>query len=189
MEESQGTVDQARSQAQEMAGQVTDKVREGASEAKEKAGEQVRQQVDNRSAQAGEQARAIGGAMRRTSSQLRDERQELPAKVLDAVADRAERLGSYLEQSGSDDLVGQVEDFARRQPLAIAAGGFVVGLVASRLLKASSASRYQRRSDASFAPYPRTDEPEWVTPRTQYIPPTSPVIDVPPASATAREGF
>ena len=190
MDESRGTVEQARAQAQEVAGQVTDKVREGASEAKSKAGEQVRQQVDSRSAQAGERARAVGDAMRRASGQLRDEQQEFPAKVLDAVAERAERVGSYLEQSQADDLLGQIEDFARRQPLAIGAGGFLVGLVASRLLKASSTSRYQRRSEAAFAPVPRTEEPEWVTPRTAYVPPTTPVLpDVPPASTTAREGF
>jgi hypothetical protein len=36
-----------------------------------------------------------------------------------------------------------VEDFARRNPWAVAAGGLVLGLAASRMLKASSSQRYR----------------------------------------------
>jgi hypothetical protein len=40
-------------------------------------------------------------------------------------------------------LLRDVEDFARRNPWAVAAGGFALGFVASRLLKASSSERYR----------------------------------------------
>jgi hypothetical protein len=46
-------------------------------------------------------------------------------------------------------MLHDVEDFGRRQPLALLAGGMVLGIVAARFLKASSSSRYQTRMAGS----------------------------------------
>jgi hypothetical protein len=64
-----------------------------------------------------------------------------PAKL----ADHAERVGSYLKESDADRLLGDAEDFGRRKPAAAAAIGIVVGLAASRFLKASSRAQHQSR--------------------------------------------
>ena len=64
----------------------------------------------------------------------------------------AERLGGYLSDSSADRILSDVEDFGRRQPLAVIGLGVAVGFVASRFLKASSRERYQGRfSSASGA--------------------------------------
>ena len=86
---------------------------------------------------------SIADAMRRTGEQLRNDGKDGPAKVTDQAAERAERLGGYLRDSDADRILGDVEAFARRQPWAVAAGGVVLGFVASRFLKASSSRRYQ----------------------------------------------
>jgi hypothetical protein len=46
-------------------------------------------------------------------------------------------------------MLRDVESYARRQPWIVAAGGFVVGMFASRFLKASSANGYARRTNGT----------------------------------------
>ena len=53
-----------------------------------------------------------------------------------------ERLGGYLERTSGDELLRDAEDFARQRPWTVAGLGLLVGLAASRFLKASSERRY-----------------------------------------------
>ena len=71
-------------------------VQEKAQELKAKAGERVRRELDTRSSEAGSQLQGTAAAMRRTTEQLRQEGKDGPAKAMEFVAERAERLGSYL---------------------------------------------------------------------------------------------
>jgi ElaB/YqjD/DUF883 family membrane-anchored ribosome-binding protein len=129
------TTDQAKEKAQEAAGQ-----------AKEKAGSQLRSQVDQRSTEAGHRVDGVVSDVRAVSDSLRQQGKDQPAKLAEQAADRAERLGSYLKESDADRILGDVEDFGRRQPWAVIAGGVALGLVASRFLKASSVDRYEKRT-------------------------------------------
>jgi hypothetical protein len=52
-------------------------------------------------------------------------------------------MGSYLTESDADRLLNDIEDFGRRQPMAVVGIGIAVGFAASRFLKASSRKRYQ----------------------------------------------
>jgi len=135
----QSTTEQAKEKVQETAQQVQDK----AQEMKGQAGDRVRQELDTRSTQAGSQLQFTADAMRRTGKQLRDEEKEGPAKVIDMVAERAERLGNYMTGAKADQIVRDIEDFARRQPWLVAVGGATLGFLASRFTKASSSRRYE----------------------------------------------
>ena len=135
----QSSADQAKEKVQETAQQVQEKARE----AKGQAGDRVRQELDTRSTQAGSQLKDSAEAMRRTGDQLRGEGKETPAKIATAVADRAERLGGYMSDVNADQMLRDVENFARRQPLLFALGGATLGFLAARFMKASSSSRYQ----------------------------------------------
>jgi hypothetical protein len=150
MSDTQSTTDQVRSDVQDAASQVQEKVKESAGQAKSQAGERVREQVDTRSTQAGEQVRSVAQAMRQSGEQLRGQQKEGAAKVVEGSAERAERLGSYLERANADEILQEVENFARRQPWVVAAGAFAVGLVAARFLKASSSRRYYESDAAQF---------------------------------------
>ena len=130
--------EQAKEQVQETAHQVADRAQEGMGQARE----QVRRQVDERSTQAGQQVRSAADDARSVAEQLRSEGKDQPARMAEQAADRAERLGGYLERASGDDILHDVEDFARRNPWAIALGGLAVGFAASRMLKASSSDRY-----------------------------------------------
>jgi hypothetical protein len=131
---------QASNVAQDAAKQVSERVHQaGAS-----VGSRLSAEVDTRSTAACDQVGAMGQAMRGMSDQLRSQGSHLPARLTDEVADRAERLGSYLRESDAERILGDIEDFGRRQPWIMAAGGVLLGAAAARFLKASS--RHRRRS-------------------------------------------
>jgi hypothetical protein len=125
---------------QDVSAQASEKARQTAGQAKDRA----REQVDQRSTQAGERVTSLAGDARSVGEELRRQGKEQPARLADQAADRAERLGGYLQESDADRILRDVEDFGRRQPWALVAGGLALGLMASRFLKASSEQRYAR---------------------------------------------
>ena len=140
--------EQAQQKAQEVAGQAHEKAQQVTGQAKDKA----REQVDQRSTQAGEQVKTTADDIRTVGQQLREQGKDQPAKIAEQAADRAERLGSYLQDSDADRILGDLEDFGRRQPLAVAAAGLALGFAASRFLKASSTQRYQTAGRSTSSP-------------------------------------
>src|SRR3954470_10357674 len=143
---------QATERAQEVAGQAKDKAQEAAGQAKGR----VREQVDQRSTETGKQVSTTAGDLRSVSEELRKQGKDTPARVAEQAAERTERLGSYLTESDADRILGDVEDYARKQPWAVVAGGLVLGFAASRFLKASSSQRYQQRSSVQRDPATRS---------------------------------
>lgn len=131
----------AKEQAQEKAQVAQEKVKEGAQQAKGR----VSEQVDQRSTQAGQQVRSTGDALRQTAQQLRSEGKDQPAQAAERAASQAEKIGGWLERSSGDDILNDIEDFGRRQPLAVGAAGLALGFAAARFLKASSQQRYSSR--------------------------------------------
>src|SRR3954470_22077493 len=125
--------------------QAKEKAQEGAQQAKRT----VSQQVDQRSTQAGERVGSTAHDIRSVGEELRKQGKDQPAKLAEQAAQRAESLGDYLQRSDGDTILRDVEDFGRRQPWAVIAGGVVLGFVASRFLKASSSRRYESPANTS----------------------------------------
>jgi hypothetical protein len=134
---------EVREKAQEVAGQAQEKAQEAAGQAQE----MMREQVDQRSTQAGEKISGTAHDLRSVGEELRNQGKDTPAKFADRGAEQFEKVGSYLSESDGDKLLADVEDFGRRQPLAVLAGGLVVGMAAARFLKASSRNRYRSRTE------------------------------------------
>jgi ElaB/YqjD/DUF883 family membrane-anchored ribosome-binding protein len=132
------------SKASEAKEQVQEKAKEGVGQARDK----VREQVDRRSTQAGEQVRSAAGDVRTVADELRKQGKDAPARYAEQAADRAERLGGYLHDADGDRILRDVEEYARRNPWAVVAGGVTLGFMASRLLKASSKERYRQSTGA-----------------------------------------
>jgi uncharacterized protein YjbJ (UPF0337 family) len=131
--------------------QTTDKAKEVAGKAQERMGEatdqargRLRDQVDQRSTEAGERVQSMAGDTRSVADELRRQGKDAPARYVEQAADRGDRMGDWLRDSDGDRILGDVEDFARRNPWAVAAAGLALGFTASRLLKASSSERYHR---------------------------------------------
>jgi hypothetical protein len=138
---------------------VKEQVAEQAEVAQERAGQaaqqargRLRDQVDQRSTQAGERLAGSAADARSVAEELRLKGKDTPARLVEQAAGQADRAAAYLQQASGDRILGDVEDFARSKPWAVAAGGLVVGFAASRFLKASSSRRYQQ----ARAGYPDT---------------------------------
>jgi hypothetical protein len=194
--------DQARDKAQEVGAQAKEKAQEAGAQARSR----VRDEVDRRSTQAGEQAGSTAQALRDVSGRLRDEGNEPIARGFEQVADRVERAGGWLRDSDGDSILRDVEDFGRRNSLLVMAGGLAIGFAASRLLKASSRSRYESSSrlpattsaDFGNGATGRSTAPPAVTPdstvggTTGTIPTdpgASPRTSVPPREGLTEEGL
>ena len=160
--------------------QVKDQVREKAEVAREKAQgaaqqaqSRFRDQVDQRSTQAGERLSGTASDVRSVAEELRRQGKDTPARMAEQAAGQADRVADYLKGASGERLLRDMEDFARRQPWAVAAGGLMLGFVASRFLKASSSRRYQ----AAQTSYPTYEEAE-VGPYP-VAEPAAPAADVP----------
>ena len=132
---------------------------------------QLRDQIDQRTTQAGEQVKSFATTLRRTGSELESEAGgENVSRVTSAVAERLERMGGYLEGARGDDLLRDAERVARERPWLVAGAAAAVGFTLSRLLKASSDSRYGGNGNGSYGrswneDLTRTEsESDWVEP-------------------------
>ena len=123
---------------------------------------------------------------------MREDGNEPVAKGMEQVAQRVERAGSWLRDADGDRILRDVEDFGRRNPLAVVAGGVAVGFAMSRLLKASSRRRYEE-SRESWSGNGHGERTRVSTPRdglteagpTGGTPATTPVIAPPTAAPTS----
>jgi hypothetical protein len=114
--------------------------------------ERLKEQVDQRSTQAGEQVNTVADDVRSVAGELRNQGKDKPAQYAEQAAERVQSVGQWLERSDGDQILRDVEGFARRNPWAVAAGGMVLGLAASRFLKASSGERYRASLSNGTAP-------------------------------------
>jgi hypothetical protein len=151
--------------------EVREQAADQARRATGKAREQIRAQVDERSTQAGEQVSRQADDVRTVGEELRTQGKDGPARIADQVAERTERVGTWLRESDGDRILSDVEDFGRRNPWAVAAGGVAIGFVASRLLKASSSRRYDEQHQSRYEQVePRFERPAVPVPRPEMTP-------------------
>jgi hypothetical protein len=114
-------------------------------QAKEKTGDLVDQataqatpQLESRKDQVVEGLGSTARALYQTSRQLREQEAAAPvAEYAERAAARVERLADHLRERDLSELIGEVEDFARRQPVLFVGGAFTLGLFAARFLKSS----------------------------------------------------
>jgi hypothetical protein len=134
-----GTTDQVKDQVREKAQVAQDKTRGALGQARGR----LSDQVDQRSTEAGERIAGTASDVRSIADELRGQGKETPANLAEQVAGQADRVGDYLKGASGDRILRDVEDFARRQPMLVAAAGLALGFAASRFLKASSSRRYE----------------------------------------------
>ena len=174
-----GVKEQAQEKAQEIRDQAGEQARQAAGQARDR----VREQLDERSTQTGRRVSEQAGDLRTVADQLRQQGKDGPAKIAEQVAERTEKVGSWMTESDADRILGDVEDFARKQPWAVVAGGLALGFAASRLLKASSSERYEQRTSGSSVTARTPSSGNGADPATPQLPAT-PVPQTPPVAYT-----
>jgi len=147
----EGLVDQAKSGVSGVASEVQDK----AAELKDQGRGKLGQTLDRRTTEIGGQAREAAQTLRDSGTQMSQEGSgnQQVVHLTQMAADQVERLGGYLERVSGDELLRDAEQFARRRPWMVAGIGLIVGLAASRFLKASSERRYESSSMSGVGRY------------------------------------
>ena len=138
------------------------------SDAAHQATEQVRDQASRAAGQAQARAQAFLSEQKVVAAEhidgvvqvLHDTVDQLRQRSPGAISDYAERavdgldsVAHALREQDVRSLVGQVEDFGRRQPVLFMAGSVAIGFALARFLKSSSRSSYSQGS----GPYARSD--------------------------------
>jgi hypothetical protein len=166
--------------------QVKDQVRDKAQLAQEKAQGALGQargrlhdQVDQRSTQAGDQVQSTAQDVRSMAEQLRSQGKDTPARVAEQVADRAESFVTYLRDADGERLLRDVEDFARRQPWLIAAGGLALALPPHGSSRPPAAAATRAGPTGRTPTRAATTQPRSRGPRSPPTPPT-PAPTTPP---------
>jgi hypothetical protein len=113
-------------QAQKTASAATEQIKSRARDAAE-------QQKTAGADQLGDMAHAMEAAAGELQKQM-----PLAAEYVDDVAARLDDLASTLRERSVDDMLGNVSDFARRQPAVFFAGAIAAGFALSRFAKSSS---------------------------------------------------
>jgi hypothetical protein len=136
VEEAKGAVREAAETARRQGSRL-------AAEASGIAGEAWR---ERREAAAGEIG-SVAGALRQSAETLRSDEHGLTARYVSEAADGLQRLSEAVRGRDVRDLIGEVEDFARRQPAVFLGGAVAAGFVLSRFLKSSDRLTGRRASD------------------------------------------
>lgn len=110
------------------------------------------QQADRGREHAANGIEQVGETIRRITTDMQVDQPAI-ANVAETAADQAERVAAYLREHDAREILGNVEDFARRQPLLFLGGAFVLGVAASRFIKAAAGGqRSELIGDASRTP-------------------------------------
>ena len=122
-----------RDQAAQVAGRVGEEARGVADAATERA-ESLAEQGK---AAGAERAEGLAHAVRRVADDLEETSPEI-ARHVRTAAESVEQVGAALRERSVGDLLGQVGEFARRQPTAFFAAAVVAGFAVSRFAKSSA---------------------------------------------------
>lgn len=112
------------------------------------------QQADKGREQAASGIDEVAKTIRRLSTDMQTKQPQI-ADVALTAADQAERVARYLRENDTRQILGTVEDAARRAPLLFIGGAFLLGVAASRFIKAAAGGgdvqpAYRSRTGADF---------------------------------------
>lgn len=159
----QGVRDKALDSMEEMAGQV----RRQAADAAEK---QKRTAAD--------QTRGFADALRRSAEQLDRQHQSFLARCVASCAANLDSMSDTLRDKDVNTLLGQTQNFARRQPGIFLGGAVTTGFLIARFLKSSDERRHADSGrSASSSPRSESDSPHREEP--------APVPESPPMRSNA----
>jgi hypothetical protein len=128
--------EQVKQQAQQTAQQAVEGTQQVAGQAVDRA----TSMLDGRKNQGADTLQQTADALRQTGQTLRDNDGGFVAGLVEASADQVENAAEYLRSHSVNDLVGEVETYARQNSTVFVGGAFVLGLLAARFLKSSSPS-------------------------------------------------
>jgi ElaB/YqjD/DUF883 family membrane-anchored ribosome-binding protein len=116
---------------------------QAASRLAEQAGRTVEAQANTLMDKACESLETVARAIREAGNNLREDRPEI-ASYADTAAQRVDGAAMYLREHDAREVIDNAQDFARRQPAVVVAGGLALGLLIGRFLRSGTPSQSGR---------------------------------------------
>jgi ElaB/YqjD/DUF883 family membrane-anchored ribosome-binding protein len=120
---------------------------------KDRVQEQLQSSVKEQRSKAANELHGFAEAFRKTGEELRNQEYGFIANYTEQVADKIEQVSDMLENREIGQYVESVERFARQQPLLFIGGATMLGVLAARFLKSSSAQVGQGSQTGGNAQY------------------------------------
>ncbi|CAO3378664.1 hypothetical protein [Azospirillum argentinense] len=131
-----------------MAGEAAREASDAGRDTLDAAQGRIRSLLEMQTDRAADQLGSVANALHKAAEQLNDENNGTAAHYAGQAADRVERVADMLRNSTVDDMVGQVERFARRQPEVFVGAAFAVGFLFARFVKSSGERRFRGASSS-----------------------------------------
>lgn len=93
----------------------------------------------------------LASAIHRGAEELKNKGHPDTASFVDWTADEVGSLAGGLSSRPPADILGDVEDFARRQPALVAGAAFLIGFGLLRFMKSSSGGATASRGSSAYA--------------------------------------
>ncbi|HEY9379796.1 MAG TPA: hypothetical protein VIQ01_00970, partial [Burkholderiales bacterium] len=116
----------------------TEQAKQAAADMAARAKEQGRQMFSGQKEKATGQMDSVARALRNTAEQLSNEDQSQTAQYVGFAAEQLESFGQRLREKDLDTLINDAQNIARRSPTAFFAGSVVAGFLLARFLKSSA---------------------------------------------------
>ncbi len=111
----------------------------------------ITKELEQRLSSFGSQVTTTADHLRTIADQLRqDELTSSAAGLAASGANTLDGFGRYLQSGSVDALAAGAEDFGRTRPLTLMTVAFALGVVGSRLLRASAVRRFAAESDDAW---------------------------------------
>jgi hypothetical protein len=117
---------------------IVDQAKEAVSNVASRTSDKVVSRLDEGKNRAAEGLTAMVNVLRDTGQKFSEQNPPALAQdCLNSTTDQIERFANYVRSTNVKQMVGQVEDFARRQPAIFFGAAFALGLLTARFLRSS----------------------------------------------------
>ena len=103
----------------------------------DKAEEQARARINAKKKDAALTLSSVASTLLSSSTQLKDEQQNMAGEYVEKAAEQIDRLATYIQNADPSEVVDNVERFARRRPAVFIGAAFALGVIGARFLKSS----------------------------------------------------
>jgi hypothetical protein len=127
----------SKEQIKEAFSSAAEEARQQAGAATERAKSRVRDFAEQQKSAGADQVGGVAHAMEAAADQLQGQL-PLAAECIEEVAGRLNTMASAIRERSIDDMLGNVAEFARKQPALFFAGAVATGFALSRFAKSSA---------------------------------------------------
>ena len=138
-----GSVDTGLNDSQSASG-VKDKAARSAQGLVERAETEAKSRLNASKKDAALTLSSVASTLLSSSTQLKDEQQNMAGEYVEKAAEQIDRLAQYIQNADPGQLADEVQSFARRRPAMFIGAAFALGVIGARFLKSSRRSIQQQ---------------------------------------------